>query len=68
MTGTGNAGNEGSHVMPAREFDIKTVYEEWDRLQSRKGPKEVAGERAYQAISGGPSDGLPCRVDLTARR
>ena len=53
-------------VMTVREFDVKTVYEEWDTLYPRKGPKTVAGERAYQAISGGPSDGLPCRVEIMA--
>lgn len=50
-------------VLTAREFDIKSVYEEWDRSRpGRNGPTTVEGERAYQAISGGPSDGLPCRV------
>ena len=54
-------------VMTAREFDIKTVYDEWDRLNRPKGPKTVSGERAYQAKSGGPSDGLPCRVKMAVR-
>ena len=49
-------------VMAVREFEISSVYDEWDRLWPRKRPKTVAGERAYQTISGGPSEGLPCRV------
>ncbi|MCJ1312291.1 hypothetical protein MMC25_005965 [Agyrium rufum] len=49
-------------VMTARELEIKVVYEEWDALHPSRGPKSVAGERAYQVISGGPSDGLPCRA------
>jgi sterigmatocystin biosynthesis cytochrome P450 monooxygenase len=53
-------------VMTAREFDIVTVYEEWDTLHPRKGPKQVNGDRAYQILNGAahPSDGLPCRVSL----
>lgn len=50
-------------VLTAREFDIKSFYEEWDCSRpGRNGPTTVEGERAYQAISGSPSDGLPCRV------
>ena len=53
-------------IMTAREFDIKTVYEEWDTLHPRKGPKHVSGDRAYQILNGSahPCDGLPCRVSL----
>ena len=53
-------------IMTAREFDIKTVYDEWDMLHPRKGPKHMGGDRAYQILSGSahPSDGLPCRVSL----
>lgn len=51
-------------VLTAREFDIKSVYQEWDHSRpGRNGPRTVEGERAYQAINGGPSDGLPCRVE-----
>ncbi|KAI9849674.1 MAG: hypothetical protein M1837_002799 [Sclerophora amabilis] len=53
-------------VLTARELNIRSVYEEFDKMKPRKGPKTVAGERAYQAISGGPSDGLPCRVERVA--
>lgn len=48
-------------VMTAREFNVSSVHEEYDRLERRKWPK-TAGERAYQTISGGPSAGLPCGV------
>ncbi|MCJ1432752.1 hypothetical protein MMC27_002109 [Xylographa pallens] len=53
-------------IMTAREFDIKTVYEEWDALHPRRGPKYVNGDRAYQILNGSahPCDGLPCRVSL----
>lgn len=50
-------------VMTAREFNIRSVYEEWDQIRPRRGPRTVAGERAYQTYSGGPSDGLPCRAE-----
>jgi len=53
-------------TMTAREFEVKSVYDEWDTLHPRKGPKTVSGDRAYQILSGAahPSDGLPCRVSL----
>ena len=53
-------------TMTAREFEIKTVYDEWDRLHPRRGPKIVSGDRAYQILSGAahPSAGLPCRISL----
>ena len=53
-------------TMTAREFEIKTVWDEWDKLHPRKGPKTVNGDRAYQILSGAahPNDGLPCRVTL----
>ena len=47
-----------------RRFDFRIAYDEWDRTHIKKGPRHVAGERAYQAINGGPSDGMPCRVEL----
>ena len=56
-------------ILTAREFEISSVYEEWDLLHPRKGPKTVKGERAYQILAGAahPADGLPCRVRLAAR-
>jgi sterigmatocystin biosynthesis cytochrome P450 monooxygenase len=53
-------------IMTTREFEIVTVYEEWDALHPSKGPKDVDGDRAYQVLSGSahPCDGLPCRVSL----
>ena len=47
-----------------RQFDFSMPYEEWDQLHPRKGPKHVAGERAYQAANGSPSEEMPCRVRL----
>lgn len=55
-------------VMVLREFDIRSVYDEWDQLHPRAGPKVVAGERAYHTASGGPSEGLPCRVQRRSTR
>lgn len=56
-------------VMTVREFDIVTVYEEWDQLHPRKDPKHLNGNRAYQVLNGSahPSDGLPCRVSLSMK-
>ena len=53
-------------IMTAREFDIQSVYDEWDRLNPRNGAKTVNGDRAYQILSGSahPCDGFPCRVSL----
>jgi len=53
-------------VMTAREFDIKSVYDEWDTLHPKRGHKTLNGDRAYQILSGAahPSDGLPCRVSV----
>ena len=53
-------------AMTAREFEIKSVYNEWDSLHPINGPKTVNGDRSYQILSGAahPSDGLPCRVSL----
>ena len=53
-------------VLTAREFVIESVYDEWDRLHPRSGPKTLDGDRAYQILYGAahPSDGLPCRVSL----
>ena len=55
-------------ALVARRFDLRVVYDEWDRLHPRRGPKTVGGERAYTLISGGPSDGLPCRVAVRKSR
>lgn len=48
-------------IMTAQEFEIKSVYDEWDRLHSRNGPKTVSGDRAYQILCGAahPNDGFP---------
>ena len=53
-------------TMTAREFEIKSVYDEWDKLHPRRGPKTLSGDRAYQILSGAahPSAGLPCRISL----
>ena len=53
-------------VMTVRKFDVSPAYEDWDRLNPKKGQKTVEGERAYQVLRGGahPSDGFPCRVAL----
>lgn len=54
-------------VMTARTFEVRSVYDEWDKLNPIKGTKVINGERAYQILSGAahPSDGLPSRVSLT---
>ena len=56
-------------IMTAREFEIKSVYDEWDTLHPKKGVKTLNGDRAYQVLSGAahPSDGLPCRILLATR-
>lgn len=51
-------------VLSIRRFQFRMPYDEWDQLHPRKGPRHVAGERAYQAVQGGPSEGMPCRVEL----
>jgi cytochrome P450 len=53
-------------VMTVREFEVQTVYDEWDRLHPTKAPKTLDGDRAYQILSGAahPCDGLPSRVNL----
>ena len=51
-------------VLTIRQYDFSMPYDEWDRLHPRKGPRHVAGERAYQALNGGPSEEMPCRVKL----
>ena len=52
-----------------QEFNITSVYDEWDKLHPSKGIKTLDGDRAYQILFGAahPSDGLPCRVSLAAR-
>ena len=56
-------------AVTAREFDIRSVYDEWDKLHPKKGLKTLNGDRAYQILSGAahPSDELPCRVSIAAR-
>lgn len=55
-------------VMTVRGLEVRSVYDEWDKLNPTKGMKTVNGDRAYQILSGAahPSDGLPCRVSLTS--
>jgi cytochrome P450 len=55
-------------AVTTREFDIRSVYDEWDKLHHKKGPKTLNGDRAYQVLSGAahPSDELPCRVSIAA--
>ena len=55
-------------IMTARDFEVESVYNEWDKLNPISGTKTVNGSRAYQVLSGAahPSDGLPCRVSLAA--
>ena len=55
-------------IMTLREFEIRSVYDEWDQLHPTKGPKTVNGDRAYQILAGSahPNGGLPCRVRLAA--
>lgn len=51
-------------VMAIRRFRFRMPYDEWDRLHSIKLPRNVAGERAYQAGNGGRSESMPCRVEI----
>ena len=51
-------------VLAIRQFQFSMPYDEWDQLHPKKVPRHVAGERAYQALNGGPSEGMPCRVKL----
>ena len=69
-------------VLTVRKFKVTPAYEEWDNLQvdqkrsgwvrriivgaNRVEKREVNGERAYQAETGGarPAFGYPCRVEL----
>ncbi|KAF2756235.1 cytochrome P450 [Pseudovirgaria hyperparasitica] len=53
-------------ALTVREFDIKEVYDEWDKINPSDGIKRLEGERAYQIMNGGshPADGYPCRVTL----
>ena len=52
-------------VLP--KFDIEIAYEEVVDGKTRKSPKTVDGERAYQLPLSGPSQGLPCRVKQATR-
>ena len=51
-------------VLAIRRFNFRMPYDEWDQLHPTKLPRNVAGERAYQAGNGGPSEGMPCRVEI----
>ena len=51
-------------VLVVRRFHLSMPYDEWDLRHPKKGPRHVAGERAYQALNGGPSEEMPCRVRL----
>ena len=55
-------------VMTLREFDVRSSYDEWDRIRVKLGPRTVSGERAYQVLDGTtrPADGFPCRVLMAA--
>ena len=57
-------------AMTIRSFEIDVVYDEFDRLKPKDGPRQVNGDRAYQTEIGGsqPIDGLPCRVRLMSRK
>ncbi|KAJ8060141.1 hypothetical protein OCU04_010491 [Sclerotinia nivalis] len=52
-------------AMVVRELDVRDAYGEWDeKFGSKKGVKEIDGERVYQVDGGAahPADGFPCRV------
>lgn len=51
-------------AMVMRNFVFKDAYAEYDRVNDRKGPVEVQGDRAYQVLLGSskPNNGYPCRV------
>ena len=55
-------------VMTLRNFNVRSGYEEWDRIRGKSGPRTVSGERAYQVLDGTtrPADGFPCRVLVAA--
>ena len=55
-------------VMTLRQFNVRSSYEEWDRIRGKPGPRTVSGERAYQVLDGTtrPADGFPCRVSVAA--
>jgi hypothetical protein len=56
-------------VMTAREFEVRSVYNQWDKLHPKKEPKTLSRDRVYQILFGAahPSDVLPCIVYLAAR-
>ena len=56
-------------TMTAREFEIKSAWDERDRLHPTNSPKTVNGDRAYQILSGSThsNDRHPYRVNLTVR-
>lgn len=51
-------------AMVLRDFDFADAYVEYNMKTGRKGPTEVAGDRAYQVIHGStkPNNGYPCKV------
>ena len=52
-------------ILTVRKYDVKSAYEEWDRSRGVQGNRTVRGERAYQAWNGTPTEGIPCRVEMT---
>lgn len=58
-------------TMVVRELEVRDAYGEWDeKFKSKKGIREVDGERAYQVDGGAahPADGFPCRVKFRRRK
>ncbi|KZL74652.1 cytochrome p450 monooxygenase [Colletotrichum tofieldiae] len=57
-------------AMVLRDFDFADAYVEYNKKTGRKGPTEVAGDRAYQVIHGStkPNNGYPCRIKKTGAR
>ncbi|KAL8726425.1 MAG: hypothetical protein Q9181_006054 [Wetmoreana brouardii] len=53
-------------ALTLRKFNVESAYDEYDKIQARKGPKTVDGDRAYQIVSGAahPSDSFPCKVSM----
>lgn len=51
-------------AMTAREFNIRSAYDEWDIAHPTKKSKRVGTERAYQIVIGSahPCDRFPCKV------
>lgn len=53
-------------AMTIRKYDFSARFEEWEQFNSKRGPKTINGESAYQALKGTnrPRDGFPCRVHV----